>query len=45
MKSEYENAKQECAMLEQNLYNGITESWYQYKEEFMLTNQSYHNDN
>lgn len=45
MKSAYENAKQECAMWEQNLYNGITESWHQYKEEFILTNQSYHNDN
>lgn len=45
MKSAYENAKQECAMWEQNLYNGITKSWHQYKEEFMLTNQSYHNDN
>lgn len=45
MKSAYENAKQEYAMCEQNLYNRITESWHQYKEEFMLTNQSYHNDN
>ena len=45
VKSAYENAKQECAMWEQNLYNSITESWHQYKEEFMLTNQSYHNDN
>lgn len=45
MKSSYENAKQECAMWEQNLYNRITESWHQYKDEFMLTNQSYHNDN
>lgn len=45
MKSAHENAKQECAMCEQNLYNGITESWHQYKKEFMLTNQSYHNDN
>lgn len=45
MKSAYENARQECAMSEQNLYNGITELWHQYKEEFMLTNQSYHHDN
>ena len=45
MKSSYENAKQECAMWEQNLYNRITESWHLYKDEFMLTNQSYHNDN
>lgn len=45
MKSAYEDAKQEYAMREQNLYNRITESWHQYKEKFMLTNQSYHNDN
>ena len=45
MRSAYENARQECALWEQNLYNGITEQWHQYKEEFLLTNQSYHHDN
>ena len=45
MKSAYEKAMKECTMCEQNLYYGITEFWNQYKEEFMLTNQSYHYDN
>lgn len=45
IKAEYEKAKQECAILEQSLYNGITESWQQYKEEFMLTDRTYRNDN
>lgn len=45
MKSAHENAKQECAKCEQNLYNGIKNLWHQYKEEYILTNQSYHNGN
>lgn len=45
MKSAHEKAMKECVMCEQNLYNGITEFWNQYKEEFMLTNQSYRYDN
>lgn len=45
MKSAHEKAMKECAICEQNLYYGITEFWNQYKEEFMLTNQSYRYDN
>lgn len=45
MKSAHEKAMKECAMCEQNLYYGITKFWDQYKEEFMLTNQSYRYDN
>ena len=45
IKAKYEKAIKECVILEKSLYNRITESWQQYKEEFMLTNLSYHNDN
>ncbi len=45
MKAAYEKAIKECAICEHSLHNGITEFWQQYKEEFLLTNQSYHNDN
>ena len=45
IKAAYEKAIQECAMLQESLHNGITESWQQYKEEFMLTNHPHHNEN